>query len=38
MEKPNAIVFDCPLSFDGLINRLNQVGPWTWRAPTETVT
>jgi hypothetical protein len=26
-----ALAFDCPLTLDAMLARLNQLGPWTWR-------
>lgn len=28
---PAALAFECALSFDALYDRLNELGPWTWR-------
>ena len=26
-----ALAFECALDFDALYDRLNEVGPWSWR-------
>ncbi|HEY0993210.1 MAG TPA: hypothetical protein VGD80_39425 [Kofleriaceae bacterium] len=28
---PDALAFECGLSFEALHDRLNELGPWTWR-------
>jgi hypothetical protein len=30
-EPPRALAFRAALDFDGLYDRLNEVGPWKWR-------